>query len=86
MDGKKKKMKLKYQKKITESNEQWHIIYQYGLHYNEVTYNLFRGRDRNSWINSDSGMNIFNPQHQQFKYLLRLIDYKSRSFTLPSVM
>jgi ligand-binding sensor domain-containing protein/two-component sensor histidine kinase len=42
---------------------------EYGFHYNQVTYNFFEDNEKNIWINTDLGMNIFNPQAQVFKYL-----------------
>ncbi len=42
---------------------------EYGLHYDEVIHNFFKDHEGNIWINTDLGMNIFNPHLQQFKYL-----------------
>jgi signal transduction histidine kinase/ligand-binding sensor domain-containing protein len=46
---------------------------QYGLHYDQTIYSFFKDREGNIWIDTDLGMNIFNPGLQQFKY----IDQKS---------
>jgi ligand-binding sensor domain-containing protein/two-component sensor histidine kinase len=42
---------------------------QYGLHYDQTVFGFFKDREGNIWINTDLGMNIFNPMVQQFKYL-----------------
>ena len=42
---------------------------EYGLHYDEDIYSLFEDHEGNIWIDTDLGLNIFNPDLQQFKYL-----------------
>lgn len=42
---------------------------EYGLHYDETIYSFFKDREGNIWIDTDLGMNVFNPHLQQFKYL-----------------
>lgn len=42
---------------------------EYGFHYNEIVYNFFQDNEKNIWIDTDLGMNVFNPQGQVFKYL-----------------
>ncbi len=42
---------------------------EYGLHYNEIIYGFFCDNEQNIWVNSDLGMNIFNPEAQVFKYI-----------------
>src|SRR5579862_1008829 len=42
---------------------------EYGLHYDEDIYSLFKDREGNIWVDTDLGLNIFNPVLQQFKYL-----------------
>ena len=42
---------------------------EYGLHYDQKIHGFFKDREGNIWINTDLGMNIFNPKLQQFKYL-----------------
>ncbi len=42
---------------------------EYALHYNENVYNLFKDNEGNIWVNTDLGMNIFNPKNQLFKYV-----------------
>ncbi|MBS1946305.1 MAG: hypothetical protein JST47_00925 [Bacteroidetes bacterium] len=41
---------------------------EYGLHYESESYDIYQDRDRNIWVNTDMGMNIFNPQLNRFKY------------------
>ena len=43
---------------------------EYGFHYNEIVYNVFQDNEKNIWVDTDLGMNIFNPQTQVFKYLI----------------
>ncbi|MDP4286249.1 MAG: two-component regulator propeller domain-containing protein [Bacteroidota bacterium] len=70
---------LKYDKKSDRfSQMQFDNGSEYGLHYNEIIYSFYKDRDGNIWINSDLGMNIFNPPQQQFKYL-----QSSSPFTSP---
>jgi signal transduction histidine kinase/ligand-binding sensor domain-containing protein len=42
---------------------------EYGLHYDERIFSIFKDREENIWVDTDMGMNIFNPHLQQFKYL-----------------
>ncbi|HEY2725760.1 MAG TPA: two-component regulator propeller domain-containing protein, partial [Parafilimonas sp.] len=42
---------------------------EYGFHYNEIVYDFFQDNEKNIWVDTDLGMNIFNPQAQVFKYL-----------------
>ena len=42
---------------------------EYGLHYDQLVYGIFKDREGNIWLDTDLGMNIFNPDQQQFKYL-----------------
>ena len=41
---------------------------QFGLHLDETIYSFFKDRENNIWIDTDLGMNIFNPRMQQFRY------------------
>jgi ligand-binding sensor domain-containing protein len=40
----------------------------YGLHFDQTIYSFFKDREGNIWIDTDLGMNIFNPHLQQFSY------------------
>lgn len=42
---------------------------EFGLHYDEKIFSIFKDLEGNIWVNTDIGMNIFNPDLQQFKYL-----------------
>lgn len=42
---------------------------EYGFHYNEDVYSLFKDKEGNIWVNTDLGMNIFNIQNQLFRYV-----------------
>jgi len=42
---------------------------QSGLHFQNECYNLFLDREDNIWVDTDAGLNIFNPKRQRFKYL-----------------
>lgn len=42
---------------------------EYGFHYNEIVYSFFLDNEQNIWVNTDLGMNIFNPHAQVFKYV-----------------
>ncbi|MBA2248698.1 MAG: hypothetical protein H0W12_00735 [Chitinophagaceae bacterium] len=42
---------------------------EYGLHYDEAIYSFLKDREGNIWVDTDLGMNVFNPHFQQFKYL-----------------
>lgn len=42
---------------------------QSGLHFQNECNNMLLDREDNIWINSDMGLNIFNPRRQHFKYL-----------------
>ena len=42
---------------------------EYGLHYDQRIFSIFKDREGNIWVDTDMGMNIFNPHLQQFKYL-----------------
>lgn len=41
---------------------------EFGLHYDSRIFSIFKDREENIWIDTDMGMNIFNPHLQQFKY------------------
>ena len=41
----------------------------FGLQYDEKIFSIFKDREGNIWVDTDIGMNIFNPHLQQFKYL-----------------
>ena len=41
----------------------------HGLHYDQTIYSFFMDRERNIWIDTDQGMNIFNPSLQHFNYV-----------------
>jgi ligand-binding sensor domain-containing protein/two-component sensor histidine kinase len=73
---------LKYDKKTelfsTLENENGA---EYGLHYQNEAYTLFGDREGNIWINTDMGMNIFNPTQQQFKYLNNRTDSSGAPFS-----
>lgn len=60
---------LKYDKK-TESltNIQYQNGSEYGLHYDQDIFSFFEDQEGNIWIDTDLGINIFNPRLQQFKY------------------
>ncbi len=45
---------------------------QFGLHLDETIYSFFKDRENNIWIDTDLGMNIFNPRIQQFQYIYPL--------------
>ncbi len=61
---------LKYDKKNNKFYQQQNENgSEYGLHYNQIVYNFSQDKENNIWINTDLGMNIFNPQAQVFKYL-----------------
>ncbi|HVM86936.1 MAG TPA: two-component regulator propeller domain-containing protein [Puia sp.] len=42
---------------------------EYGLHYESEGYDIFLDNEKNIWVNTDMGMNIFNPGMHQFRYL-----------------
>lgn len=42
---------------------------EYDLHCDQTISSFFEDREANIWINTDLGMNIFNPHQQRFKYL-----------------
>jgi ligand-binding sensor domain-containing protein len=42
---------------------------QFGLHLDETIYSFFKDRENNIWIDTDLGMNIFNPAMQRFRYV-----------------
>jgi ligand-binding sensor domain-containing protein len=42
---------------------------QFGLHLDETIYSFFKDRENNIWIDTDLGMNIFNPSMQRFHYV-----------------
>lgn len=42
---------------------------QSGLHFQSECNNMFLDREDNIWVNTDMGLNIFNPKRQPFKYL-----------------
>ncbi|MGI8951761.1 MAG: ligand-binding sensor domain-containing protein [Chitinophagaceae bacterium] len=42
---------------------------EYGLHYDEDIYNLFKDNEGNIWVNTDLGVNVFNTRIQFFKYV-----------------
>jgi ligand-binding sensor domain-containing protein/two-component sensor histidine kinase len=42
---------------------------QSGLHFQNDCKNMFLDREDNIWINTDMGLNIFNPKRQRFQYL-----------------
>ena len=42
---------------------------EYGLHYDQTIYSLFKDHEGNIWADTDLGMNIFNPGLQKFKYI-----------------
>lgn len=54
---------------------------EYGLHYQSEGYSLFRDGEGNIWVNTDMGMNIFNPNLQQFKYLKTKVDPSIAQFS-----
>ncbi len=61
---------LKYDKKADRfSILKYENGSQYGLHLDQIIHSFFKDREKNIWINTDLGMNIFNPHLQQFKYL-----------------
>ncbi|HEX7457179.1 MAG TPA: hypothetical protein VF301_01975, partial [Ginsengibacter sp.] len=60
---------LKYDKNTDSFTDiQFHNGSEYGLHYDQTIFSFFKDREGNIWINTDLGMNIFNPHQQQFKY------------------
>jgi len=66
---------MKYDKNTDSFTDvQFHDGSQYGLHYDQTIFNFFKDREENIWINTDLGMNIFNPHRQQFKYLIQKTD------------
>src|SRR5579871_1279289 len=73
---------LKYDKKkdsfSTIENENGS---DYGLHYQSEGYRIFRDREGNIWINTDMGMNIFNPGQQQFKYISKTPNSSVKQFS-----
>ncbi len=54
---------------------------EYGLHYNEIIYNFFKDKDEKIWVNTDLGMNIFDPGKEQFKYLIPKTDASLSAFS-----
>ncbi|HTR30089.1 MAG TPA: ATP-binding protein [Puia sp.] len=42
---------------------------QSGLHFQSECNNMFLDKEDNIWVNTDMGLNIFNPKRQRFKYL-----------------
>jgi len=54
---------------------------EYGLHYQNEGYYMFRDGDGNIWIDTDMGMNIFNPNLQQFKYLKTKVNPSVEQFS-----
>ncbi len=61
---------LQFDKKTnTFSRIEYNNSSEYALHYNEVVYSFYKDREDNIWINTDLGMNIFNPEARHFKYL-----------------
>jgi ligand-binding sensor domain-containing protein/two-component sensor histidine kinase len=61
---------LKYDKNADSfTNIKYQSTSEYGLHYDQAIFSFFKDREGNIWIDTDLGMNIFNPHLQQFKYL-----------------
>jgi ligand-binding sensor domain-containing protein/two-component sensor histidine kinase len=54
---------------------------EYGLHYDQTIFSFFQDREGNIWIDTDLGMNIFNPKMQQFKYLNQETELPNTEFT-----
>jgi ligand-binding sensor domain-containing protein/two-component sensor histidine kinase len=52
-----------------------------GLHYTESIFNLFKDNEGNIWVNTDLGMNIFNPANQRFNYLNIIKSDSSKLFS-----
>jgi ligand-binding sensor domain-containing protein/two-component sensor histidine kinase len=52
-----------------------------GLHYTQDIFNLFRDNAGNIWVNTDLGMNVFNPALQQFHYLNIIKSDSSKLFS-----